>query len=340
MSNSEKTKIFSAIPGEKFIGRTEELDDLLSHGKGESGQNGLAVMAIPGGGLTELLAQAYDQLFYEQGEVIPIYFQVRESDKNCDQLAVRFLQSFLHQVAAFRRNDPKILSTSPDVCEIAELSIPSDGYWVDRLIETCETRSRLNDKRTFFRQAFSAPLRAAAHGAAAFVMFDDLEIAEHLTGDLDPVEELKEIFSRSEVPFVFGGKRRFLHKAAQNGNTMNGRLRTIELREFSFSNSGALAEELASQYTLNITDQTRDLIAQQFEGNPALIKLLFAAAGENSLDLDTFQKVEETYAGAILGGKIKGYYDSIFDAVVPNVETRKALLDLLYNALTVEKERA
>lgn len=337
MSKSERTKILSAIAREKFVGRTEEQDDLLRHAKEGGDSKGLAVLSIPGGGLTELLTQTYDQLFYEQGNIIPIYFQVKKSDKTCEQLALRFLQTFLQQTVAFRRNDPKIISAFPDVCEIAELSIPSDGYWVDRLIETCETRSRLNDKGMFFRQAFSAPLRAASHGADAFVMIDDLQNAERLSGDISVIDELKEIFARSKNTFVFAGKRRFLFKKAQNGNTVKDSLKTLEINELSFSDGGLLAESLASQFELNITDQTRDLIAQQFGGNPSFIRSLFQTANEKGVDLDTFQKVEETYAEAILGGKIKGYFDSIFESIAPDVEIRKALLSLLYNALTIEK---
>ena len=338
MSSKKKNKILASVSADRFIGRTKELDQLLRYAKGRGEPYGMTVLATPGVGLTELLTQTYDQLFYEQGDLIPFYFQIKRSDKTSAGLANRFLQSFIQQIVAFRRAKPSILDAHPDVCEIAEIAIPADGHWIDRLIETCEQRSRLNDEAAMIRNALSAPLRALAHGARAFVMIDDFENAD-LPGAVDLVEELKEIYSRSKIPFVFSGKRRFVFGATQRGRKILDNVQGLELRELDFSESGLLAESLSSQYNLNITDQTRDLMGRQFCGNPSLIRALFQTAYETNTDLDTFRKVEEVYASALFGGKIKGIYDSVFDEISSDVEVQKQLIDLLYNLYQTDAKR-
>ncbi len=339
MDNSEKKRILAKIKPENFIGRTEEFDSILRHAKSESESKAMLCYTAPGVGLSELLKQVYDQLFYEQDKIIPVYFEFKKSDKNIKDAAVRFLQTFLKQTVAFRRNDTKILDASPDICEISELAIPSDGHWIDRLITACSRESELNNESAFVRNAFSSTLRAASQDANAFVMLDNLEDISYLTGETDLIEEIKEIFSRSKMPFVFAGKRRFIFSATQTGNTKINRAENLEIKPLSFTDSGLLAENLATQKDININEQTRDLIALQFRGNISLIKAIFNSAEEKETDLDTFQKVEQVYAESIFGGKIKAYYDSIFNEVTDNVEIQKQIVSLLYNSLTVEKEK-
>ncbi len=339
MGSLEKTAILSPVDRERYVGKSEELDQLLRHAKGHSESRGLAVLAKPGSGLSELLMQTYDQLFYEQGDVIPFYFRFKKSDKTIEQFAVRFLQSFLQQVIAFRRNDPSVLAAAPDICELSELAVPSDGDWIEKLIETCEASSRLNDQASFVRQALSAPLRAAQNGAQAFVLIDDLQNASFFAKEQNLVEELKETFSRSSKPYVLGGKRRFVFDAAQTGEKTLDDIYTLELGDLEFTDSGLFAENLSSIYKLNITDQTRDLIAQQFDGNPTFIKFLFQTANDLKIDLDTFGRVEETYVEALFGGKIKGYYDSVFDEIVRDASCQKRLIALLYEAFSLRREK-
>lgn len=331
--NLQREKILANLPIEDFIGRSRELNTLLRHAKGENNANGLLVLSAPSLGVSELLRQTYDQLFYEQGEIIPFYFSLRKSDKTARQSATRFLQNFLQQIIAFRRQDSKILDASCDICELAELALPSDGYWIDRLIETCQNESKLNNELAFVRNCLSAPLRALANGTRAFVMIDDLHKAEYFAGGIDFVEELGEIFSRSDVPLVFGGRRRFLFgKRAED-------FETLQLKPLSFADTDLLVENFSAKYGVKINEQTRDLLAVQFGGNPLFIKFLVQSASEKNVALDSFQKVEKIYADEIFGGKISRFYDTVFDEITPKTETQKSILSLLFDALTVEGDK-
>ena len=333
MSNLKRTKILSSVRAEDFIGRTAETDKLLRHARGENTSHGFLLLSAPAIGASELLKQIYDQLFYEQSEIIPFYFAFKKSDKTALQCAVRFLQNFLQQAIAFRRQNAKILDAAPEVCELARLAEPSDTNWIDCLIETCQTESRLRDERAFIRQAFSAPLRAAAQNAKVFVMLDRLHEAENFSDEIDFIAELNEIFARSEMPFVFSGRRRFLFNEVRENYISH------ELKPLSFSDAGLLTENLAEKFTVKINEQTRDLIAIQMQGSPLFTRFIFQAAGEKRFDLDSFQKVERVYADEIFGGRISGFYEKIFDELTPVVETQKNITGVLYDALTVETEK-
>ena len=124
---SSATKILSTVERENFIGRNSELDALLRHASGENRQPGLLLLSAPALGVSELLKQVYDRLFQNQTNIIPIYFALKKSDKTTKSAALRFVQTFLRQTVAFRRQDVKILDAAPDICELAELAAPSDG---------------------------------------------------------------------------------------------------------------------------------------------------------------------------------------------------------------------
>ncbi len=333
-------KILSTIAAEDFIGRARETDALWRHAGGETERRGLLVLSAPATGASELLKQIYDRLFDEQSETIPVYFSINQTDKTAKNCAVRFLQTFLTQTAAFRHRDTTILDAAPDVWELVELAAPEDGYWLDRLVKVCETESKLNDDRAFVRSCLSAPLRANAQDAKIFVMIDNLHEAEQFAGEIDFVEELKEIYTRSTVQFVFAGRRRFLLNAAQTGISKLTNADVLRVEPLGFSDAGLVVENLAGKFDVKINEQTRDLIAQQFDGNPIFIRFLIESAGEKNLSLDNFRQVEKLYTDELFGGKIRNFYDSIFHKIAPNPETQKSLVGLLYDALTAEPEKA
>ena len=332
--NLGNEKILASINSEDFIGRTREINSLLLHSKGERRTNALLLNCAPTVGASELLSQIYDRMFVENGDVIPFYFAVKKSDKTAKQCAVRFLQTFLAQTIAFRRQDTTIFDNSPEICELTELVLPSDGYWIDRIVDSCLRESRLNNDRAFVRQALSAPLRGVANHARFFVMIDNLHEAENFSDEPNFIEELNEIYGRSNINFVFAGHRRFIYEK------LRGNYENLALQSLSFTEAGMLAENLAEKYEVKISEQTRDLIALRFSANPLFVKNIFQKASEKDKDLSSFQRVEQINAEELFGGRIGKFYDSIFNEISPNIETQKNFLGLLYDALTLEKDKS
>ncbi len=340
MSNLNIRKKLASVLEEDFIGRTHELEKLLRHGKKKTNSHGLLLLSVPSIGASELLRQTFDHFFFKQNETVPFYFSLESSDTTIKQAATRFLQTFLQQVIAFRRKDEKILDSSSEIDELAQLSAAADGFWIDRLISGCRSENAANDERLFIKNCLNAPLYAAAHGVEIFVMIDNLHEAEHLAGASDLIEEIKEIYSRAEVNFVLAGRRRFLLNAVQTGKTQLYETEILQLEPLDFADAGILAENLAEKYKVKISDQTRDLISRKFLGNPSFIKFLFQAAKEKSCNLENFHYVEQVYADEVFEGKIGGFYDAVLDEITPNKEIQKHIISLLYDVVTGVKRKS
>jgi len=272
-----------------------------------------------------LLRQTYDRLFVEQEAIIPIYFEFKPTDRTAHAAALRFLKEFLTQTVAFRRRDSGIIDASPEICEIAELAVPADGYWIDRLIETCHSDSRLNDMRSVVRNCMSAPLRAVANGAECVVIVDALEIALHLDGGDELFDDIREVASKNAIPFILCGRRRPLH----------GRLlfESLHFEPLGFTEAGKLVENLAAKCNVSINDQTRDLIAVQTGGVVGHIVSLLRCATENGVDLDSFDRVEQIYTDEVFGGRIGKTFDARFGSISCFADCKNSVLLLLSETL-------
>lgn len=330
----EQKKILSRVSAEQFIGRGIELEQILNHAELDKETRGLLVLSALGEGCSELLQQAYDKIFQAQDDVIPFYFAFNPNHKTAVQAARSFLQTFLLQVVAFRRNDTSLISSSPEICEISQKAIPADAQWIDRLVDSCETESKLEDERSFVRNCLSSPLRAAAQGAKSIVIIDNLHFAENLIGEVSFIEELKEILSRADIQFILSGKRRFVLNATQSGNTKLTNIEVLRLERLTVSDSAFLIEGLAKEFDVKINDQTRDLIVQQFAGNSLFINSILTSARDTKENLDSFQKLEKIYINELFGGKIGKIFDTIFDEISANQQTQRQIIGLLYDSLT------
>ena len=201
--NTTNDRILGTIAAEDFVGREIPLGRLTAHAAREM-PAGLALIAAPGSGSSELVRQTYDSLFREHGEVIPFYFAIRSSDYGPREAAQRFLQDLLTQTIAFRLNDPSIIDSSPDLDELSEMSAAADDHWIDPLIRSARSDDG-EDHRSYIRSLLSAPLRASTHGVRFFVMIDDIESCASMPGGDELFSELRDIYSRSDIAFLFAG---------------------------------------------------------------------------------------------------------------------------------------
>ena len=316
MAESKHARILAGRTAVDFVGREVQTERLFSHAHTSS--SGLILSALPGAGASELLRQTYDRLFHEHNDTIPFYFEIRRSIGSAREIAESFLREFIRQLVAFRRREPAVVRSIADLDELAELSVSVSGIWIDRLIETAR---RTPDGRDFIRTCLAAPVRAAAHDTKTFVMVDGLQLLGEIENGMMFFDELSDIFTRSGVPHVLSGYRRFLfgkHDSPQ-----------LELGNLDFASAGRLAEVFAREAGMNIAEQARDLIAAQLAGNPMRIRHLVRTAQDTGLSLDSFEAVEMAYTEAIFGGRIGTAFDNIFASVTGTPDRERAVLAFL-----------
>lgn len=339
--NGQERPILGRIAPEEFVGRRDALEQVVRLAASGTHERGLLLLGAPSVGVSELLRQAYDELFRERGDAIPIYFALTRNDRTAVGTARHFLQTFLLQLAAFRRHDASLTGASLSLPDLLELAAPGDYEWVERLIEMTERARADEDARSFIRLCLSAPQRAATSGARPFILMDGLQLAEKLNGvDVPLGTEITQAMMHSGGPYVLAGLRRHLldvvHRA-RNGNDFAGSLR---LERLSDEDARLMVEHVARRNEVTINDQTRDLIVQQTNGNPFYITSILRAARERNVALTSFRNCQQLYVDELMGGRLNRHFASILEEVAPSSAVRRSLVRVLYESAQNVQGRA
>src|SRR5258707_10529852 len=130
--SSSKTprRILGRVGRHEFVGRSQELERIVAQADLLAQPRGMLVLLEPSAGVSELLRQAYDQIFNLRSGVVPIYFAFTRNERTAVSAAIEFLNNFLQQYIAYRRNEPALCQASLTLQDLLELWPPAEFYWV------------------------------------------------------------------------------------------------------------------------------------------------------------------------------------------------------------------
>jgi len=140
---NHERQILGRVKRDEFVGRTSELQRVVAHATHVNGLDrarapepgrGLLVLLAPLAGVSELLRQAYDELFNKR-EVAPIFFALPETETTAVSAAIEFLTTFLMQYIGFRRDEPSLCRLSLTLNELIKLAPSADLPWIEELVE-------------------------------------------------------------------------------------------------------------------------------------------------------------------------------------------------------------
>ena len=342
-AQNRNRRILSLVAPENFVGRSDALARIVSFASPYAESRALLLFAAPLAGTTELLRQAYDALFQQRGDASPIYFAWSRGDRTLTAAAHRFFQTFLVQMIAHRRGDPALIDAPPPLRDLIDLAAPSDFEWTERLITTYLRVRTEGDDSALIRLCFGVPQQAAMHGARNVVLLDDVHLAGHLKGEVNSGAGVAGLFAGGAAPFVFAGLRRRLIEVVYGTSHSRASLdthTTLHLESLSDKDAHTLIERLAFSHHVSVTDETRDLIAQQFAGSPFYITTLINAAQRTGCSLESFLDCQRLYVDELMGGRINRRFGAMLEELAPSVSARRALARLLYDATTNVNSKA
>ena len=176
-SPEQVRRILGRVKRAEFVGRTAVLERLVSHAShglhAVAGRDaaGLLILLAPLAGVSELLRQAYDELFNAQGNVVPIYFSLPASDTTAVSAAIEFLNAFLAQYIAFRRNEPSIAQAALTMNDLVQLAPVVDLDWIEELVGAYNKQRFSDDERELVRFCFNASRRVPAANPRPYILF-------------------------------------------------------------------------------------------------------------------------------------------------------------------------
>ncbi len=333
-------RILGRVAADEFVGRADELQRIVSHPRNSGEGRGLLLLMAPSAGVSELLRQSYDQLFIRREEIVPIYFALTRGETTAVSAAIEFLNTFLLQYVAFRRNEPSLCEASITLNDLVQLAAPADLEWIERLVEAYNRERFSNDDRAFVLFCLSAPQRVPKRNGRPYVMVDGAQLADSLGGQGDLAAEMLRVLSRSNLPFAVAGLRRQVLDAAHRARCNFESIDILRLGKLGDEDARRLVEHVSIRQRVVINEETRDLLVQQFECSPLLITALLQAARERNLVLDTYLDCERLYVDELMGGRIQRHFASLLEEIVPQPEARRALVRMLCEAAVGEGRKS
>ncbi|HEV7746876.1 MAG TPA: ATP-binding protein [Pyrinomonadaceae bacterium] len=344
--NQQERQILGRVKHGEFIGRTSELERLVAHAtKANSpalanGAQGLLILMAPLAGVSELLRQTFDSLFSRREEVIPIYFALPAAETTAVSAAIEFLNTFLLQYIAYRRDEPGLCHASLTLNDLLKLAPAADVEWIEELLEAYNQQRFGEDDRALVRFCLNAPARSFPRDARPFVMFDAVQLGAYADSAVPFALEIVRALKSGGNPFVLAGLRReVLDAMALAGGNLEAHeiMRVGQLGEEDARN---LVSSTARRQQVSITEETRDLLVQQLECSPFFINAMLQAAGDKRLPLDSYLACERLYVDELMGGRLNRYFSSVLEHIAPQPQIRAAVVRLLCEATPQGKRSA
>ena len=331
-------RILGRVVQQDFVGRAGELDRIMVQAEPANAGRGLLLLMEPSAGVSELLRQAYDQLFNVRSDVIPIYFAITPNETTAVSAAIEFLNTFVQQYIAFRRNEPVVSNAPLTLQDLQELALPADHEWIEQLIESYNRLRFSNDDKALVRFCLGAPQRIPSGRGRPFVMLDGSQLAEYLNGAVVLGTEILRVFGRGGFSFVLAGLRRQILEAAHDAKCDFELLDTLRLEQLDTSEAARLVEHVARRQHVATSEVARDLLVQQFAGSPFFINIFLQAAREKHTPLVSYLDCERLYVDELFGGHIHRHFADLLEEISPRLDTRHLLIRLLWEAAAGEEQ--
>lgn len=322
-------RILARTNRDEFFGRDDELRQIVRQASHLTDARGLVVMAAPGAGASELLRQAYDQLFARRGDQVPIYFAFRRDGASANEIARGFFHNFLRQYIAYRRVDPSLCDAPISLIELRELALASDYEIVNGLIDTFEATQSTDTE--LVNLCFSLPRRFASQGRRTYPLIN-CTTALPASEEATLTRELFAALRGNASPFVVAGLRRQIGDLTHNADEAFESPAALHLEAVSDDVASRVIESLARHYQLQTNEPTRDLIVQQLGCSPFLITQFMQAARDTQTALTSFLNCQRLYVDELMGGRLHRQFNRLLFNVAPDPQTRKTLLRVLYES--------
>ena len=336
--NDNFRRVLGRVVQQDFVGRVAELDRILAQAERANAGRGLLVLMEPSAGVSELLRQAYDQIFNRRSDVIPIYFAINRNETTAVSAAIEFLNVFVQQYIAYRRDEPVVSEAPLTLQELVELAPAADLEWIEQLVESYNRLRFSNDDKALVRFCLGAPQRIPAVRGRAFVMLDGSQLAEYLNGAVVLGTEILRVFTRGGLSFVLAGLRRQILEGAHDAECNFERLDILRLEQLEQAEAAKLVEHVARRQQVATSEAARDLIVQQFAGSPFFINIFLQAAREKRAALLSYLDCERLYVDELFGGHIHRHFADLLEEISPRLDTRHLLIRLLWEAAAGEEQ--
>ncbi len=267
--------IFSVLPEGQFFGRETLMDKI--YGAAVDLSHPPCAIILKGArwiGKTEILRRTHRKLFWEQGLVVPVYYQLSAS-LSLEEFCGGFIAAVIKQFRAFKRRDPEVSRGQLRLEKIRSL-LADEGFIETADLITAHLDLRGGDEPTaLLRNALRiVEVISRETGTAAFLLLDDIDSAESINLYERGGSVAGEL-SAALKPLAFAAASG--EGAMSNGLAGEVYSETIEVKGLPGYDARAMIEELLRGYSLGFESEVVSMAARRLGGNPFYIREIVRA---------------------------------------------------------------
>jgi len=268
-------RILCPLPEELFVDREEHLSNLkwIAEQAGRSIDHNLCIFGRWRAGKTLLLLKLYDELFAEQGTVIPIFYSFPREEHSVTKFADDFVEKFAQQYLAFRLNQPGLLRRRRELKEWADLAKESGEDWLADRIETHQRLLRSGAVTTRVRSATELPMdMAATHPWRFVVMLDEFQRAMEYEGPEGRPWDLRGSFQTAMewwgVNWIITGSALKILEERILTDPLNGRFDATTVEALRVGDAQELARRVAASEGATMPEAAAAYLAEHAQNWP------------------------------------------------------------------------
>jgi hypothetical protein len=311
----EKEPIFAVISDEIFTDREELLAYLKRIALGAKVQRYISHVLIGHRrvGKTEVLKRLYNQLFWEQDDVVPIYINYEKLSRESKAFADKYLLNFLSQYVGFKEKKTEII-TNFDRDYILKHALDfaqrNDNQVLKRLVDMYQNVQKSEQTWPWLDCAVEAPRFVADRNKEPiFVMLDEFQHVIKIKDEngIDPnvLGRYQEAVESRRCPhLVTGSAVTLLTKDIIGRGSLFGRFRAVYIRGLEGYHVFELCQKLGKYYGVEVNPEMSAELARRTGGNPFYLDCIFAGAERVGKNLNDIASVNEVISYELTQGAI------------------------------------
>ena len=351
--------IFQSVPADEFTDREEIIGTLVERATNTPRDMTLSASIVGQRrlGKTAVMEQVYNRLFWEQTQVVPIYFNFESKPTTSTEFAWAYFTNFLKQYVAFRLKDDNLARLDDSDVEVSNLVVLAETLSGDPIAHFAGGMQRLLSSPTALlhdklERTIYLPRRVMEYNRARwkpetpiFVMLDEFQnilLINYSDGKPARMTGLYQwaVEGRQCPHFVTGSAVRLINQEVLGTGALFGRFRYIEFPPMENVYGLELVDKLAFKYGLTIPEPVAGYVVTRCGGNPFYVRCVVMQATEQRLlSVNSEQAVNDLIAHEITHGQIWRDWGSQLQRYFEQINSYYISKRILFHAARYEDER-
>jgi len=354
MTSTKHPPIFQTVPADEFTDREEIIGRLLQMAA-RTPRDITFSTAMVGRrrlGKTAVLEQVYNRLFWEQDEVVPIYFVFESRPTDSNRFADSYFRNFVGQYVAFRTKDSSLARSLPKLEELPDLATRLGDRSLYNVVVNFLRFAGTNYLHDILEGAIYAPRRLMEDNrfrgepeTPIFVMLDEFqEVMKIYYSDGKPADGVGlyqwAVEGRKCPHIVTGSAVRLITQEVLGTGALFGRFDFIEFPPLEDIYGLELVDKLAHKHSVQIEEPVAGYLVTRCGGGPFYIHCVVLQAIEQGLSaIDGEKTVDDLIAHEITHGQIWRDWSGQLQRYFEQINTHYIAKTILFHAAQYGDQR-